>query len=73
VVHQDQHLKKILFARVCIFQIRSFIVLFLFAKKLAVDGSMVRPRFPNDREQKRDSSESRNPMRDTKRRQEFMK
>jgi hypothetical protein len=34
---------------------------------------MVRPRFTNDREQKRDSSESRNPMRDTKRRQEFMK
>ncbi len=34
---------------------------------------MVRPRFTNDREQKRDNSESRNPMRDTKRRQEFMK
>jgi len=34
---------------------------------------MVRPRFSDDREQRRDSIESRKPMRDTKRRQEFMR
>jgi hypothetical protein len=34
---------------------------------------MVRPRFSDDREQKRDTNESRRPMRDTKRRQEFMR
>jgi len=39
----------------------------------AVHGSMVSPRFSDDREHKRDSSESRKPMRDTKRRQEFMR
>ncbi|CAF0884424.1 unnamed protein product [Adineta steineri] len=39
----------------------------------AVDGSNVRPRFSDNHEQKRDSNEYRRPMRDTKRRQEFMK
>jgi hypothetical protein len=34
---------------------------------------MVRPRFSDDQDRKLDSSESRKPMRDTKRRQEFMK
>jgi hypothetical protein len=34
---------------------------------------MVRPRSTDDREQRRDSNESRKPMRDTKRRQEFMR
>ncbi len=34
---------------------------------------MVRPRFSDNREQRRDSSESRRPVRDTKRRQEFMR
>lgn len=34
---------------------------------------MARPRFNDDREQKRDISELRRPMRDSKRRQEFMK
>ena len=41
---------------------------------LAVDGSMVRPRFSDDRgEQRRDNNESRRPMRDTRRRQEYMR
>jgi hypothetical protein len=40
---------------------------------IAIDGSMVRPRFSNNREQKRDNNESRNSIRDTKRRQEFMR
>jgi hypothetical protein len=34
---------------------------------------MTRSRFSDDREQRRDSNESRKPMRDTKRRQEFMR
>jgi hypothetical protein len=34
---------------------------------------MVRPRFGDNREQKRDSFDSRKPVRDTRRRQEFMR
>ena len=40
---------------------------------IAIDGSKVRPRFNDNREQKRDGSESRRPMRDNRRRQEFMR
>ncbi|CAF0782066.1 unnamed protein product [Adineta ricciae] len=39
----------------------------------AIDGSKVQPRFSDNHEQKRDGSESRRPMRDNRRRQEFMK
>lgn len=71
MVHQDQHLKKILFEMVYIQnKIFHLIVCIL---KIAVDGAMVRQRFSDDREQKRDSSESRRPMRDTRRRQEYMR
>ena len=54
-----------------IFRRRDFIHRW-FVWILAVDGSMVRPRFSDDREQRRDSGEFRRPMRDTKRRQEYM-
>ncbi|UJR26860.1 hypothetical protein I4U23_008171 [Adineta vaga] len=39
----------------------------------AIDGSKVQPRFNDNREQRRDSSDSRRPMRDNRRRQEFMR
>ncbi|CAF0733999.1 unnamed protein product [Adineta ricciae] len=53
--------------------IRHVIWYFVFLSKIAIDGSKVQPRFSDNREQKRDGSESRRPMRDNRRRQEFMK
>lgn len=62
----------ILFKKASILLKKLFTRIF-FSINIAVEGAMVRPRFGDNREQKRDSSDSRKPTRDNKRRQEYLR